>query len=178
MTDHAALLRACASGEQSALRALFESESARMIGVAARILRRRDLAEEAVQDTFVQIWRKAAQYDTSRGSALGWIYAILRNRALTILRDGAREDLTPESDLDILREAADDTGTEAFELLHESNKLRECLERLDPSRRQSVLMSYVSGYSHGEIAGRLKVPLGTAKAWVRRGLAQLRECMA
>ncbi|HEU0220896.1 MAG TPA: sigma-70 family RNA polymerase sigma factor [Paracoccaceae bacterium] len=176
MFDHAEAVRACARGDRSALQTLFREEAGRLIGMAMRILRRRELAEEAVQDAFVQIWRHAASFDAAKGSARGWIYAIARNRALTILRDSGREDLMPGEDLDALREA--DPAASAWEGLDYSSRLRACLEALDEMKRRCVLLAYVQGLTHGEIAGRLDAPLGTVKAWVRRGLAALRECLA
>jgi RNA polymerase sigma-70 factor (ECF subfamily) len=177
--DHATVVAGCAAGDAGALRTLFEAEAPRLIAVAQRILRRRDLAEEAVQDAFVAIWRKAASYDPARGSARGWIYAIVRKRALTMLRDGAREDLADADALDALRDATDavDSAAEAFERLDDASRLRRCLAALDETKRAPILLAYVEGLTQGEIAGRLGAPLGTVKAWMRRGLAALRECM-
>ncbi|QDL91576.1 sigma-70 family RNA polymerase sigma factor [Paroceanicella profunda] len=175
MLDHAEALKRCAAGDQAALRALFSEEAGRMIGIAMRILRRRDLAEEAVQDAFVLIWRKAHTYIPERGSARGWIYTIVRNRALNILRDARRETPTLPEDIDTLREA--DPVAATWEGLDEASRLRGCLSALDEVKRRCILMAYVMGYSHGEIAGRLDAPLGTVKAWVRRGLIALRECL-
>ncbi|MGF1502103.1 MAG: sigma-70 family RNA polymerase sigma factor [Paracoccaceae bacterium] len=177
MVDHAAELKACARGDRAALKRLFAAESAQLTGVALRLLRRRDLAEDAVQDAFVAIWRKAGQYDPARGSARGWIYAILRNRALNMLRDGRRETGVAPDELESLGDQ-DETLTRAFERLDEQSALRRCLAALDDRKRRAVLMAYVFGYTHGEIAGRLNAPLGTAKAWLRRGLAALRECLS
>jgi RNA polymerase sigma-70 factor (ECF subfamily) len=173
--DHAALLEACASGDRDALRILFEAEGPRLIGVAQRILRRRELAEEAVQDGFARIWRNAASFDRTVGSARGWIYAIVRNRALNLLRDGAREDIVEPEAIDLLREGA--VVDAAWEGLGETEALRRCLDGLEPQRRRAVLLAYVLGLTHGEIAGRMGAPLGTVKAWVRRALIALRECM-
>lgn len=150
-----------------------------MVTIAERILRRHDLAEEIVQEAFLQIWRKAGQYAPERGSARGWLYAVVRSRALNAIRDGRREEVT---DLDSLQRLQDD-GQEGlyadlYDDLDQASRLRSCLSRLDAQRRKTVLMAYVSGYSHGEIAGRLKLPLGTAKAWIRRSLLALRECLA
>lgn len=175
MFDHAAALLACARGDREALHSLYREEAGRLLGVALRILRRRDLAEEAVQDGFVQIWRKAAGFDPAKGSARGWIYTVVRNRALTILRDSGREDLMPPEELDPLLEA--EPAEAAFTALGHSSRLRACLEALDEAKRRCVLLAYVQGMTHGEIAGRLGAPLGTVKAWVRRGLGALRECM-
>ena len=166
----AAIVR-CAAGEKSALRLIYDLEAARMVGVAIRILRRRDLAEEATHDAFMRIWRSAHSFDPSRGSARAWIYTIVRNQALTILRDERRlgpeepagGDL-PEPDSALLR-------------LPESSALRLCLQKLEPGRRNAIVLAYVHGFSHGELAGRLGVPLGTIKSWIRRGLVSLQECM-
>ncbi|KPF41312.1 sigma-70 family RNA polymerase sigma factor [Rhizobium sp. G187] len=172
-------LHACAAGDRRGLERIYTSESARMVTIAERILRRHDLAEEIVQEAFVQIWNKAFQYQPDRGSARGWIYAVVRSRALNALRDGRREDLTETESLDRLQdEGAETLYSDLFDDLDTKSRLRSCLLRLDELRRRTVMMAYVSGYSHGEIAGRLKLPLGTTKAWIRRSLTALRECMA
>jgi RNA polymerase sigma-70 factor, ECF subfamily len=170
-------LMQCAAGERQGLRTIFELESARLLGVAMRILKRRDLAEEIVQEAFVTIWRKSGQYSPGKGSARGWIYTIVRNRALNRLRDDRWEVVTDDEWLATLRQD-DHSHNEAWEQLNEADQLRRCLEALDEPKRQSILLAYVSGYSHGEIAGRLKAPLGTTKAWIRRGLLMLRECLS
>ena len=176
MEDQASALLACAKGDQEALRRLFEAEAGKLQGVALRILRRHDLAEEAVQDTFVRIWKVAGQFDPERGSARAWIYAILRNRALTILRESDRE--RPESPAVLAEQSDEETLREAWAGLSETSDLQRCLGELDETKRQGILMAYVLGYTHGEIAGRLGAPLGTAKSWVRRGLQALRECLS
>lgn len=174
-----AALKACAAGDRKGLAVIYQSEAARMVTVAQRILRRHDLSEEIVQEAFLQIWNKAWQYDQSRGSARGWIFAVVRSRALNALRDGGRELLTETDSLERLQdEGADALYHDLFDQLDTTSRLRSCLGRLDGLRRKTVMMAYVSGYSHGEIAGRLKLPLGTAKAWIRRSLVALRECMA
>jgi RNA polymerase sigma-70 factor, ECF subfamily len=173
--DYAAQLEACARGEKRALKALFEREGPKLTGVAMRILHRRDLAEEAVQEGFVRIWQNASSFDRRAGSARGWIYAVVRYRALNMLRDGARESATEPEALDRMRE----TAVEAVgEDLDSDGMLRRCLEELDQRPRKAILLAYVLGLTHGEVAGRMNVPLGTAKAWLRRALASLRECMS
>lgn len=177
--DLAAALIRCARGERQALRAIFEAESGRLIAIAQRIVRRRELAEEVVQDSFVQIWTKSHQYDASRGSARGWIYTIVRNNALNTIRASRHEDLTEPNLLVTLADSGTDEDVDqAWADLGAQSRLRECLSALDETKRKPILMAYVSGYTHGEIAGRLRIPLGTAKAWIRRGLSALRECMA
>ena len=168
----AAALARCASGERAALRVIYDIEAARMVGVARRILRRQDLAEEAVQDAFMRLWRSARSFDPQKGAARTWLYAILRNCALTILRDESRFVADEEK-----TEEAAPAAESAVTRLPESNALRRCLEQLDAQRRTVVVLAYVHGLSHGELAGKLGVPLGTVKSWVRRSLISLQECM-
>jgi RNA polymerase sigma factor (sigma-70 family) len=168
----AAALARCAAGERAGLRVIYDIEAGRMVGVARRMLRRQDLAEEAVQDTFMRVWRSARTFDPAKGAARSWLYAILRNCALTILRDESRF----TADEDVGEQAAPMTES-ALTRLPETTALRRCLERLDASRRAVVVLAYVHGLSHGELAGKLGVPLGTVKSWLRRSLISLQECM-
>lgn len=178
-TDLAIALAACASGDRNGLRSIFDHEAGKLVAVAQRIVRRRDLAEEVVQEAFIRIWTHAHQYAPERGSARGWIYAIVRNRALNMLRDGKREDLVGEDRLEALQDSEQQEEImAAWHRLDRDSRLKECLGGLDDTKRRGILMAYVGGYTHGEIAGRLKLPLGTAKSWIRRGLLSLRECMA
>jgi RNA polymerase sigma factor (sigma-70 family) len=170
-------LRRCAAGDRSALRMIYDLEAPRMLGVALRLLRRRALAEEALHDAFVQIWQRAGSFDPARGEARTWIYAVLRNRALNILRGETRTDLV--EDFEPLGLTSEGESPEDVTLrLSDTSALKRCLERLEPARRTAILLAYVEGLSHGELAGRLGVPLGTMKSWIRRSLLSLRECMA
>ena len=168
----AAAIARCAAGDRAALRVIYDTEAARMVGVARRMLRRQDLAEEAVQDAFMRVWRSARSFDPQKGAARSWLYAILRNCVLSILRDEGRF----TTDEEIGEEASPMTES-ALARLPETSALRRCLERLDSQRRAVVVLSYVHGLSHGELAGKLGVPLGTVKSWVRRSLISLQECM-
>ena len=170
-------LRRCAGGDRAALRRIYEAEAPRMLGVALRILRRRPLAEEAVHDTFVQVWQRAGSFDAARGAAKTWLYAVLRHRALNILRGEVRTDLV--DDFEPMGLASDEENPESvIARLSEAGALRRCLERLEPVRRRAVVLAYMHGLSHGELAARAGVPLGTMKSWLRRSLLALRECMA
>jgi RNA polymerase sigma-70 factor (ECF subfamily) len=175
--DEAALLQRIARGDRAALAALFEAQAGRLLGVALRIVRRRDLAEEVIQDSFVSIWQSAARFDPARGSARGWLVTIVRNRALNLVRDGARLDLL---DPDALAEIGDrrHDALSAYRDLPDSHALRRCLGLLDERKREAILLAYVVGMSHGEVAGQLGAPLGTVKAWIRRGTTALQECLS
>jgi RNA polymerase sigma factor (sigma-70 family) len=167
----AAALARCAAGDRSALRVIYDIEGARMVGVARRIVRRQDLAEEATQDAFLRAWRAARSFDPQRGAARTWLYAILRNSALSILRNESRHQSYGDPE-----DAAPATES-AIDCLPESSALRRCLEQMEAPRRTVLVLAYVHGLSHGELAGKLGVPLGTVKSWVRRSLTALQECM-
>ena len=169
-------IAACAAGDRTALRALYEREAAQMLGVALRILKRRSLAEDALQDAFLRIWSAAASFDGAAGQGRGWIYAILRNRALNMLRGEARVDLV--DDVEPLGLAdPQESPEERVARMSDASALKRCLETLDAARRRILVLAYTEGLSQGEIAGRLGLPLGTVKSWTRRSLLALRECL-
>lgn len=171
------LLTLVSGGDRKALGELFASEAGRLIAIAQRIVRRADLAEEVVQESFVAAWRNASSFDAARGRARAWLTAIVRNRALNMLRDGSRLELVDDAELREYRERSADAET-AFDALGEGDALRHCLGQLEPQRRRCILLAYVVGYSHGEIAADLKAPVGTIKAWIRRGTIALQECLS
>jgi RNA polymerase sigma-70 factor (ECF subfamily) len=175
------LLRAladCAAGRGAGVDAILASEGGQLLGVAHRILGRRDLAEEALQDAMLQIWRKAKQFDVKAGSARGWIYAILRNRCLNILRDGKRLSTLPPDELAMLQESRQRiVPVEGWEILAGPSRIRDCLVGLDSQSRHIILLAHVAGFSHAEISTRQDVPLGTIKSLIRRGLQALKECL-
>lgn len=166
--DYEACLTACAQGDHQALRALYTQESARLLGVARRIAGDNALAEDIVHDAFIRIWTKAASFDPALGTARGWIFSVTRHLALNFMRNNAR--LVP---IDQDHEDA----SPGFDLHGHSGRIYDCLEQLQPARRDCLLHAYVDGYSHGQIAEKLGTPLGTVKAWIKRSLAALRECM-
>lgn len=169
----------CKAGKQSGIDAILDNEGGQLLGVARRMLSRDDLAEEALQDAMVQIWRKAAQFDANDGSARGWIYAILRNRCLNILRDGKRLSVLSPGDLTLLQERRQDiVPTEGWEMLAGQSRLRDCLHGLDGQSRHAILLAHVAGFSHAEISTRQDLPLGTVKSMIRRGLTALKECLS
>jgi len=151
-----------------------------MLGVALRIVRQRALAEDIVHDACVNIWSRATGYDAARGSARGWIYSVVRHHALSVVRNGGREIQVDEASLDAIEaEAALESASlpDAFERQQDIGRLHDCLVGLDETKRNSILFAYVDGCSHAEIAERMQSPLGTIKAWIKRGLTALRECM-
>lgn len=176
MNDAAALLARIAAEDRSALQALYKLQSVRLFGVAMAILRDRDAAADAVHDGFVKIARRAAQYDPERGAAEAWLGAVIRHAALDIARRRGREIPTDDATLGDTPVEADQL--EALAAGEDGARLRECLARLAEKNRQGIVLAFVHGLSHPQIAAKLDLPLGTVKAWIRRGLHSLKECLA
>lgn len=180
--DYDAALMACARGDRQALQQLYQREGRYLMGVALRIVRQRQQAEDVLHDAFISIWQRAETFNPARGEGRGWVYSVVRNAALNMVRSGARQvDVSEDA-----AEAIDDQAALAayalagdqFELRADLGRLENCLNGLEPARRDCILFAYVEGCSHGEIAERLQTPLGTVKAWILRGMRALRECMA
>ncbi|MFJ7108552.1 sigma-70 family RNA polymerase sigma factor [Pseudomonas sp. NPDC098740] len=166
--DYEAHLAACARGERQALRELYVQESPRLLGVAKRLVRDTALAEDIVHDAFIKIWNGAARFNPARGSARGWMFSLTRHLALNFIRDNSRE---IQGEIDVPYDV------ETFDAQAHSGRIYHCLEQLEPARRTCILHAYVDGYSHAEISQKLGAPLGTVKAWIKRSLTALRECM-
>ncbi|HVT36418.1 MAG TPA: sigma-70 family RNA polymerase sigma factor [Nevskiaceae bacterium] len=175
----AQLLAATAAGDQRAFRELYAATSAHLYGLLLRMLKRRDWAEDALQDCYLKIWQKAETYEPAKGVPLAWLSTVARYRALDLLRVKRPEvELPEESEAPPLVLADDGQSPEAGAIEGEGvGRLNDCLRGLQPEQRSSVLLAYYEGYTHHELAARMKAPLGTVKSWVRRGLARLRECL-
>jgi RNA polymerase sigma-70 factor, ECF subfamily len=173
--DTALLLQRCAGGDRGAFRALYDRWGSRLHGIALRITRQPSLAADATQDAFVQIWQQAHRFDPARGSAEAFLVSLVRYRALDLVRRRAREVPGYEPD-----DREDETPDALSRLVTtaEGAALHRCLGKLDAERRRLVMLAFVEGLSHSELAERLRVPLGTVKSWIRRSLLSLRECLA
>jgi RNA polymerase sigma-70 factor, ECF subfamily len=174
--DYEANLAACAAGSRGALRTLYEREARWLLGVAMRIVRNRALAEEVLQEAFLQIWRGARTFDRSRGSGRGWIYTVVRHRALQEIRKAVPTDGAEPLDVENLpgEEPVADESLQGID----AEDLDRCLEQLEPQRRECITQAFVEGYSHAQIAARIGKPVGTVKSWVRRGLLSLKDCLS
>ena len=176
--DYEAAVLACARGERFALRALYEHEARWLLGVAKRIVHDHERAEDVLQDAFMQVWQHASTFNPELGSARGWIYTIVRHRALKEVRDGSRLHAMDPQDLADLADAQQTSVVEGELRGLDADSLERCLRRLDEARRACVIHAFVDGFTHEEIARQLNTPLGTVKSWIRRSLASLKECLA
>jgi RNA polymerase sigma-70 factor (ECF subfamily) len=170
------MLLACAAGDRAALNRLYTVAAPHLLGLALGILRRRDLAEDAVQETFLQVWRHARSFDPGRGTAMAWMARILRNRCLDML-DKRRRETTLEPEI---MEARADPGPGPADLVaggEEARRLHDCLNEIEARARQCLNLAYYEGLTMEEIARRLPAPIGTVKSWVRRSLIRLKGCL-
>lgn len=175
------LLAAVGLQDRGAFRALYDATAARLFGFALRVLHKDELAEEAVQDAFVAIWHAASSYQPHLAAPLTWMATIVRNKALDVRR---RAQAAGEGDaLHVDADAADlladtDAGPhERAALSRDARALADCMDTLAGRQRQAIGMAYLHDLSHTDIAGRLGLPIGTVKTWIRRGLDRLRDCL-
>lgn len=177
------ILHAVAQGRQAAFQELYGLVSPQLFAILLRILKRRDLAEEALQDALLSVWRNAASYSADKGAPMTWLVSICRYRALDSLRRQRRE-----VSLDPMLEDMEDGKSELAGLVDESadgaliskaeeRALDDCMGRLNDGQRSSLKLAYFAGCTHEEIAANLGSPVGTVKSWVRRGLESLKRCL-
>jgi RNA polymerase sigma-70 factor (ECF subfamily) len=171
----AGLLAAVAAGDRGALRGLYDRQAVRLFGVANAILRDRDAAADAVQDAFLRISQRAGQYDPARGEASAWLAGVVRHAALDLARKRGRE--MPTDDPALGDQPVQPEALDAVMAGAEGRRLRDCLAGLEAKHRQGIVLAFVQGLSHAQVAARLEMPLGTVKSWIRRGLLQLRDCL-
>jgi RNA polymerase sigma-70 factor (ECF subfamily) len=176
-SDLSRLLERAAAGDRAAFARLYDSVSPRLFGVISRLLPRRELAEEALQDAFVRIWQKASTYDPSIASPMAWMATIAHNRAIDLKRRFAERLSQRSEELD---PRAADAGPDPLSLAEQSDdfrRLKACLDNLADERQEMVMLAYFQGWSREELARRFDRPVTTVKTLLRRSLIALRECL-
>lgn len=174
-----ALLRDVARGEESALAALYDATIGKAYGLALRITRKPEAAEEVVEEVFLQVWRDAGRFDPDRGKVLTWLLTICRSRALDYLRRMDEAELHPnpeELQTDVHAEGADPLAI--LEATERSSAVHAALARLQPGARQLVALAFFRGLTHQEIADFCRMPLGTVKTTLSRAFKQMRTYLA
>jgi RNA polymerase sigma-70 factor (ECF subfamily) len=167
---------------EAALRELYDLTSSRLYGVALRVVTNREWAEDVLQETYLNIWRIAGDYRASLSPPLAWMGVIVRSRALDFLRRRTSERADTALELnDAISETVAGDSPDPLDTSQASEQawaLHECLRKLEARQREVVSLAYLRDLSHSELAEQLKLPLGTVKTWIRRGIDQLRGCMA
>ena len=188
-TDFAALdpqqlklwLQAAGKRDSAAFRALYDASSAKLFGFALRILQKRELAEEALQETFVSVWNNAASYQSELAAPMTWLSTIVRNKAFDILRrsDNAVEIDGAQFDTDVMNALQDPQATpiESLQMGDDARALAACMAALEGPQRQVVGLAFYHDLSHSEVAQHMAMPIGTVKTWIRRSLERLKKCL-
>lgn len=174
--DLVRLLTQVGQGNRQSFALFYEATSAKLFGVCLQLLKRRDLAEEVLQEVYAKIWAKAADFDAARASPITWVATIARNRCLDELRKK-----TPVS-LDELQETQEFASEEinplaSMENVQDLSALLRCLSQLEEEKKQMILLAYYRGTSREALAQKYAKPVATIKTWLHRSLAQLRTCL-
>ncbi|MEW4448685.1 sigma-70 family RNA polymerase sigma factor [Qipengyuania sp. JC766] len=172
----AAMLR-IAKGDTDALEQVYRATHMKLFGICLRILGDRKEAEDALQDVYVTLWRRADRYDAERASPITWLATFARNRAIDRLRTGkVRRGAVP---LEEAGRIEDDTPSADQRMIdaERSARIHSCIEELENRQRDAIRSAYFEGRTYAELATKVDVPLGTMKSWIRRGLMKLRTCM-
>lgn len=172
------LIARCKLGNQQAFQTLYKKTAGKLNGIAIRILRNPDSANEALQEAFVQIWRNIGEYNPSKGEPIVWMSSIVRYRCYDKVRAEKRriEGAHTLAELDNMDNLADThSGSSLFCDIGQT--LEDCLKGLEEAHRRCILMAYYYGFSREEISSQLQSPVNTVKSWLRRGLSRLQLCL-
>ena len=171
-----ALIGSVALGDRLAFQALYDATSAKLLGVCLRILKDRAAAEDAMQDTFVKVWKNADRFAVNGYSPMTWLITIARNTAIDRLRA-----TKVDADIADFTDTIAATGPSAEGRIiaaAEARRISACFNELDPDRSAAIKGAYLDGKSYAELAESFSVPLNTMRTWLRRGLIALRECLS
>ena len=173
----AAALARIPNGDRAALQTVYRLTSAKLFGVALRILNDRDTAEDVLQEVYVTVWRKAGDFDATRASPMTWLIAIAHNRAIDRLR--AERQSRRMEPIDAAGEIADTApgADRALESSEAHARLHGCLDGLEAHERAALHGAFFDGDTYEDLAVRMRVPLGTMKSWIRRAMIKLKACL-
>jgi RNA polymerase sigma-70 factor (ECF subfamily) len=180
------LLERTGRGDHAAFAEVYRRTQAHLFGLALRMLQREQSAEDVLQEAFVNIWKSAGSYrarvDGRDIQPMTWLIAIVRNKALDALRTRKRrgevEWTEPDDDAPAPGGAAAASALELLTRATQAMQVEACLNALDGTHRQCLALAYYQGLTHTEVAVQVGAPLGSVKAWIRRGLEKLKACLA
>ncbi|MBB5720590.1 RNA polymerase sigma-70 factor (ECF subfamily) [Loktanella ponticola] len=170
------LIGSVALGDRKAFNSLYDATSAKLLGVCLRILRDRAAAEDAMQDTFIKVWKNADRFAVNGYSPMTWLITIARNTSIDRLRASK-----PTADIDDYTDTIAASGPTAEGRIiatGEARRITNCFAELEPTRSAAIKAAYLDGLPYAELAQKFNVPLNTMRTWLRRGLIALRECLS
>lgn len=179
------LLAHVALRDQAAFRQLYDATVRCLLAIVVRLLREQAWAEEVLQEVYVSIWHSAPNYSVAKAQPMTWLMTIARNKAMDALRSTTGErthvvrPVVSDDEDDLMEQIPDESAGPLEQLVQrvDSARLRDCLQRLEPAQRQAIALAFYDGLTHSELAEHMRQPLGTVKAWVRRGLERLKLCL-
>lgn len=180
--EDAELIRRVARGDREAFSLIYDRYSRPLFSIALRVLNDSREAEDIVHDVFIALWNKAGDFASDRGTAFGWCVTLTRNRAIDRVRARKRrgELLAESAPSDLGYDENQAENADSGDMLWQKEKaaaVRHALEALPSEQRSALQLAYFGGLTQQEIAARLREPLGTVKARIRRGLLKLRELL-
>ncbi len=179
-TELARLLARITLRDEQAFRALYSATAGHLLGLAVGIMGSRERGEDVLQEAYMKVWHNAAQYKPGVAAPMTWLINIVRNQAIDRLRSGkAERAATVELDEEALAlpDAAERQPQQLLQQSLERSHIDQCMAALSAAQRQALALAYYQGLVHSEIAQALNAPLGTVKAWVRRGMDRLKGCL-
>lgn len=171
------LLAEVSRGDRAAFRSLYDATSPKLFAIVLRMLRDEGRAEDVLQDSFVSVWKNAGTYDVRRAAPMTWMITIVRNRALDELRRHDASTIELDEDLEATLVSDAVQPVDAVVGLVDAVALKRCLNQLEGGQRQAIAFAYFQGLTHSELAATMRVPMGTVKTWIRRGVDKLRLCL-
>ena len=173
--DESTLLLRVARGDVTALRVLYDAYAGRAMAIAMRVLRDETAAEDVIQETFLEVWRRAGDFDRRRGGIGAWVTTIAHSRAIDRLRSSTTRSRAIAAASDLLIPLPQPLPSDGMERRRDEARVAAALAALPVEQRRAIELAYFEGLSHSEIAEKLKEPLGTVKSWIRNGLLRLKE---
>jgi RNA polymerase sigma-70 factor (ECF subfamily) len=169
-------LRRMAAGERDAMRVVYDQTSAKLFAICLRVVKDAAAAEDVLQDVYLKIWHHAGRFDAERASPITWLCSIARNTAIDRLRSSGR---LPAGDGDVPEMLPDDAPNAdiVLERRQAEDRMHVCIGLLEGTHARCIRAAFFDGHSYVQLADRHKVPIGTMKSWIRRGLLRLRECL-
>jgi RNA polymerase sigma-70 factor (ECF subfamily) len=171
------LLKAVASQDEAALAQLYDRYRVILFGLLMRILNNREEAEDVLQEVFLQVWRRAADFDENRGRPFTWLVTMARSRGIDRLRTLASRERVAVAGAKDETEAVSDAASDAFRS-EQRSLVTSALAQLPDEQQRPLILAYFDGLTQTEIAARLGAPLGTVKTRMRTGMMKLREMLA
>ena len=175
--DLAELLKRSGRGDEAAFAELYDATSARAYGLAVRVVRNPNQAEEVMQEAFLELWRTASRFDSAKGSAVSWILTLVHRKSVDRIRSAEASTRRDTVWHHGSQEVEHDSTAEAAQASMEARRVRQALDSLTEVQREALELAYFKGYTHTEVATMLDLPVGTAKTRIRDGLIRLRDTM-